>query len=95
MGLTSQVDSHVTLHGTARNAHQGAVLLMEDRTPVYVAGLEGWNDAFDLQQVAVTGTLRFRNIAPDAEVDDDGAISHGMAGANFVFEDATWSLDTP
>jgi hypothetical protein len=93
MGLSSQVDQRVTLHGTARNAHQGAVLLMEDRTPVYIAGLEGWNGAFDLKQVAVTGTLRHRNIAPNAEVDEDGAVSHGMAGATFVVEDATWSLE--
>lgn len=93
MALTSQVDQQVTLRGTARNAHLGAVLVMEDRTPVYIDGLDGWNDAFDFQSVAVTGTLRFRSVAPNATVDDDGAISHGMAGANYVFEDATWSLD--
>ena len=94
MSLSSLVDQQVTLSGTARNAHQGAVLLTEDRTPVYVDGLPEWNDAFDFQQVAITGTLRFRRIAPDASIDEDGAVSHGMSGAVHVIEDATWSLET-
>ena len=95
MSLKTQVGGQVALTGTARNAHQGAVVLLNDRTPVYVHGLSGWNASFDLKQVIVKGTLRHRSIAPDASVDEDGAVSHGMDGPVFVVEEATWSLDTP
>lgn len=95
MDLHSIVDRQATVVGTARNAHMGAVVLTEDRTPVYIAGLQEWDGAFDFKKVKASGMLRFRPIAPIASVDADGAVSHGMSGAVFVLDGASWSLDKP
>ena len=88
--LDPLVGKSVTLRGTARNAQLGAVLLTPDRTPVYIAGLEEWAPALDGQTLDVTGTLTRRKLAPDPTVDADGGISHGVAGTNYVVDDARW-----
>ncbi len=90
-GLDTRLGQAVTLTGRAANAAMGAVVLMEDRTPVYLLGKEEWDDE-NGSTVAVSGTLRRRSLAPDPTVDADGAISHGMMGDAWVIEDPTWAL---
>ena len=90
MGLEQQIDSKVTITGTARNAMAGAVVLTADRTPVYVAGLDRWDRAFDGKQVSASGTLRRE--AGDEVVNSKGEHSHGIAGGRFVLEGPTWTL---
>ena len=90
--LDSMLDKKATITGVAGNARMGAVVLTDDRTPIYIDGLESWADT-DLagQQVEVSGTLRSRSLAPQATVDADGAVSHGMDGASsYVLENASW-----
>ncbi len=89
----AMLDQEVTIRGVARNARMGAVVLTPDRTPVYVVGLEEWDDDLDGESIQATGTLRRRSLAPDPIVDAEGNISHGIAGTNLVLEGATWSLD--
>lgn len=89
--LSNMVDTKATIEGTARNAHLGAVLLTEDRTPIYIDGLRSWDDTgLDGQQIKVEGMLRRRKLAPDPVVEDDGSVSHGVEGDNYVFENASW-----
>jgi hypothetical protein len=71
-------------------AHQGPVVLLEDRTPVYVAGLFEWPDDLNGEDVKATGTLLRTSLAPDPTVDKDGAVSHGAFGDDWVLKDATW-----
>ena len=91
--LASLVGTKATINGTARNAHAGAVVLTDDRTPVYIDGLESWDETdLDGESVAVEGTLNKRPIVPQAETAADGAVSHGMdAEAVFVIDNASWS----
>lgn len=91
--LTGKVGTEATIEGTARNAHAGAVLVTEDRTPIYIDGLSSWSSTgFDGKNVSVTGMLRQRSLAPDPVTDADGAVSHGMDGDSYVFENASWKL---
>jgi hypothetical protein len=92
MDLDRLVDQPVTLTGTARDARLGAVLVLDDRTPVYLAGVEEWPGAANGAQVSVAGTLRRRKLLPDPVVGPDGGISDGLQGLSFVVEGAAWSV---
>lgn len=89
--LANQVGQAVTITGQAGNARMGAIVFTEDRTPVYLLGKEEW-ETENGQTVAVSGTLRSVSLAPNATVDEDGAVSHGMDGDSWILEDATWTL---
>jgi hypothetical protein len=88
----SMVDTNVTIRGVARDARMGAVVLPEDRTPIYIDGLEEWDDDVSGESIEVTGMLRRRKLAPDPVVGADGGVSHGIHGDNFVLEDPAWSV---
>ncbi len=89
--LDDKVGTNATINGTARNAKMGAVLLTDDRTPIYIDGLESWSGTgLDGKSIEVTGKLCLRSLAPDPVVDDDGAVSHGLQGDSYVFENANW-----
>ncbi len=82
----------VTLLGTALDAHAGAVVMLADRMPVYVTGLQEWDSALFRKKVVVTGTLGRKKLAPDATVNAKGEVSHGNEGTDLVIDGATWSL---
>jgi hypothetical protein len=90
MSLEQQIGTQVTIEGTARNAMAGAVVLTPDRTPVYVAGLERWDSAFDGKKISATGTLRKES--PDDVVAANGDASSGIGSSRFVLEQPTWAL---
>jgi hypothetical protein len=84
------VGQQVTLKGTARDAAEGAVVMLKDRTPVYVKGLFSWDDALDRKTVHVTGTLRVGGGSSEPLVNAKGEYSEGSEGDMLVIEDATW-----
>lgn len=90
MSLEQKVGTQVTIDGTARNAMAGAVVLMPDRTPVYVEGLDSWDDATDGKKISASGTLRKRG--GDDVVANSGEQRSGIAGDHFVLEQPTWTL---
>jgi len=83
-------DQAVTLAGTALDAQSGAVVMLSDRTPVYIADLPYWADEWFKKDIVVSGTLRFRSLAPDPSEDADGNQNPGMPGEDFVLENAVW-----
>lgn len=86
----------VTVVGVARNAHSGGVVMLSDRRTIFVDGLEyGWDDPWNGVKVQVTGTLNLRKLAPDPEVDADGAVSHGMHGSVLILDEPAWEAATP
>ena len=87
---SAHVGQRVVLVGTARDAQAGAVVMLGDGTPVFIAGLRGWDDAWDRKRIRVTGTLRDRSLAPEPEVDEKGQQSPGMEGDALVIDEATW-----
>ncbi len=84
------VGQQVTVSGIARDAAEGAVVLLKDRTPVYVKGLFSWDDSLDRKQVEVTGTLRLSGGSNEPLVNAKGEYSQGSEGDMLVIEDATW-----
>jgi hypothetical protein len=93
--LAQLVGQPVDICGVARDAAAGAVVLLSDRTPVYIHGLDAWDAKYEGKPVKATGVLRHRHVAPEARVDADGAVSHGVSGASYVLEGASWTLDAP
>ena len=90
--LEPMLDQNVTINGTARIAMLGAVILTDDRTPVYVDGIERWDNNTDGRSIAASGLLVRKKLAPDPVVDADGGHSHGIEGTQYVLESANWSL---
>lgn len=90
MSLEQQINSQVTIEGTARNAMAGAVVLTADRTPVYVEGLDRWDRAIDGKKVSASGTLRKRG--GDDVVGANGEQASGITGDHFVLEQPTWTV---
>lgn len=82
----------ITVQGTARNAHAGALVVLSDHTTIYVLGLQEWNDDVHRATVRVTGTFVRTELAPDPEVNVKGEVSHGMQGKVSVLADATWEI---
>ena len=88
--LDALVGQPATIEGDALDAMLGAIVRTDDGTPVYVEGLEEWDDALHGKRVKVTGTLRKTSLAPDPTVGADGAVSHGKVGDDYVLEGARW-----
>lgn len=86
------LDQQVTLDGTALDAFSGAVVMLADEIPVYVDGLDEWDDQLFRKRLHVSGTLRRRELAPDPDVNPKGEVSHGKVGTDYVIEGATWTV---
>ncbi|HUQ01289.1 MAG TPA: hypothetical protein VM261_02285 [Kofleriaceae bacterium] len=84
------IGQEVTLSGIARDAVEGAVILLSDGTPVYVKGLFSWDDALDRKRLLVTGTLRMSGSSDQPLVDAQGNHRQGSEGDRLVIENATW-----
>jgi hypothetical protein len=83
------VGQEVTLAGTARDAAEGAIVLLKDRTPVYVNGLFSWDGALDRKSIVVTGTLRLAG-GSEPLVNAAGEHSSGSDGERLEVVNATW-----
>ena len=79
----------VVIRGTAYDARAGAILELEDRTPIYIVGLAEWDPALQGKALEVTGLLKER--AARALVSAGGAQLHGLASPTFVLENAKWT----
>jgi hypothetical protein len=78
----------VTLRGVARDAKGGAVVVT-DRGPVYVAGLDAWPAALAGRRVEVTGVVRQTKHIPDP-VGPGNTVGQGAWGDQTVIVEATW-----
>ena len=84
--------SVVALTGVALDAHLGAVLVLDDDSPVYIEGLARWPSDIYGKRMEVTGTLRSKKLAPDPIPNPEGVQSHGVMGIQTVMERATWRV---
>ena len=87
--LETRVGTSVTIEGTARNAAGGAIVMTEDRTPVYLDGVGRWDHATTDTRVSATGTLRKH--AGQPAMNDQGEAIHGVPDARFVLEQPSWT----
>lgn len=89
--LKSQIGSKLSVRGGAFDAMAGAVVLTDDRTPVYIRGLPHWSPDLRGNDVIATGSLCYDWLVPKAEVATDGSVSHGIEDKVFFLESATWT----
>jgi hypothetical protein len=82
--LEKVLGQKVTLNGTARDAKGGAVLLTDDGTPVYIEGLAYWTPEIEGTRISTSGVLTKIKYIPDPTIGEDGGISQGAIGMQFV-----------
>lgn len=80
------IGKEICIHGTAMNAKAGAVVILEDEQILYILDLPEWDDEVLGKPIIVEGILDKKQIYPEAEVDESGAVSQGMSGKPFVIK---------
>ena len=86
--LHDLIDQTVSLKGKAENAKGGAVLILENQEVVYIRKFSSWDETVTGKQVIISGIVRLEKYIPDPEVTEDGAISQGAIGFQYVLDDA-------
>ncbi|GAB1646589.1 hypothetical protein [Krasilnikovia sp. MM14-A1259] len=85
MTIDHLVGQRVTLRGTAGDAALGAVLVVDESTPVYIESRAGWGTLAGLT-VEITGELVRVEIAP---LRPGEPASHGAPGRQYVLRNCT------
>jgi hypothetical protein len=76
----------ISLYGLAFDSKAGAVLKLKDGIIVYIYDLASWSSEFLGQKTCVTGTIQQKKIIPDVRIDENGAISQGAPGEQYLLE---------
>ena len=76
--------------GAAQNAKAGAVLLTESGEVIYIHELAEWPEDVLGCKVEALGRLEEIKLVPDPLVDEDGAVSAGAEGRQFVLKNTKW-----
>ncbi len=82
------LNTHFT--GRADNAKGGAVVVLQNQEVIYVRNLSFWDEDTVGKLVSIKGIVRLEKYIPDPEVAEDGAISQGAIGSQYVLDDAQW-----
>ena len=88
--LQDLIDQNAHFTGRAENAKGGAVVILQNQEVIYVRNLPSWDDEIVGKQVSIKGIVRSEKYIPDPEVAEDGAISQGAIGSQYVLDDAQW-----
>ena len=83
--LDSKLGQRLVLRSVAEDGKAGALIFVSDQ-PVYIQGLDRWDESLLGHKVKVEGTLRKDIIYPQVD-SDDGVPMQGMSGAVFYLED--------
>ena len=91
--LESDVGKVVTYSGFARDNKAGATLSIEGvmGAVIYIDGLSAWPKEYLGQRIEVTGTLTYKKYIPNP-TNNDGLVSQGAEGRQYVLESAIWKL---
>ncbi|MFX1445378.1 MAG: hypothetical protein ACFFHV_18330 [Promethearchaeota archaeon] len=92
MKLEILLGQKVDLHGTAKDAKSGAVITTPEGYVIYIKGLETWPSEFLNKRILVSGILKEEKLIPDPIIDENGSISTGAIGDQFVLIQAEYSL---
>lgn len=88
--LHDLINQNAQLTGRAENAKGGAVVVLQNQEVIYVRNLSFWEEEIVGTQVSIKGIVRSEKYIPDPEVAEDGAISQGAIGSQYVLDDAQW-----
>lgn len=92
MDLEKLVGNKVNLNGTAKDAKGGAVLITSEGYVIYIKGLETWPSEFLDKNILVSGILKEYKLIPEPIIDENGAISTGATGDQFILENSEYSI---
>ena len=85
--ITEEIlNKKVKLKGLTANSKAGACIKLESDI-VFIQEKFGWDDEELNKNIIASGTLVEKKFIPDPIVDEDGAISQGAEGTQFVLED--------
>ncbi|TFH09229.1 MAG: hypothetical protein E4H14_04820 [Candidatus Thorarchaeota archaeon] len=90
--LHDLIDQNAILIGRSENAKGGAVIVLQNQGVIYVRNLSFWEDDVLGKQVSIKGIIRLEKYIPDPKVSEDGAISQGAIGFQYVLDDAQWHI---
>ena len=91
--LHDLIDHNASLIGRAENAKGGAVVVLQNQEVMYIRSLYSWEDEVVGKQISIKGIVRLEKYIPDPEVSEDGAISQGAIGSQYVLDDAQWHIE--
>ena len=86
--LHNLIDQEVFLKGRAENGKGGAVVILQNQEVIYIRNLSSWKDDTVGRHVTIKGIVRLEKYIPDPVVSEDGAISQGAIGSQYVLDDA-------
>ena len=86
------IGKEITLVGQAVDCKAAACLKLKKDIVVYIPNLDFWNSEFLGKNVYVTGILQWKKIIPDPIIGENGAISTGAEGDQFILKNAKWEL---
>lgn len=92
MLLNNSIGHNITLTGIAENAKAGAIILTENNSVVYIAGLDEWPGDLYKHEVEVKGLLQKGKLVPDPVIGKDGGISCGAYGNDYYILNAEFSI---
>jgi hypothetical protein len=78
------IQKKVILQGFASLSKAGVCLQVKNNQVVFLPEIEDWDADFLEQTVKVTGILQKKKLIPDVEIDEDGGISQGMSGKQYL-----------
>ncbi|MFX0171615.1 MAG: hypothetical protein ACFE9L_06825 [Candidatus Hodarchaeota archaeon] len=84
--LEERLGQTITLVGFARTAKAGPVLITLDNQVVYVKGIDFWSSDLVDKRISVIGLLKKEKFIPQSKIDENGAISSGAMGLQYVLE---------
>ncbi len=79
----------VIIEGIAYDAKGGACIKLKDGNVVYIRNKLDWETEYLEKRIVITGTLNLKKIIPDPEIGENGAISTGATGKQYVLEEIT------
>lgn len=85
LDLDSKLDQRVVLSGIAENGKAGALLTIGEQ-PIYIEGLESWDESLYGKKVTVEGVLRRDEIFAQSGILGDVPVQ-GMSSQAFYLEE--------
>jgi len=90
--LHDLIDQNFSFIGRAENAKGGAVVVLQNQEVIYVRNLSFWKDEVTGKQISIKGIVRLEKYIPDPYISEDGGISQGAIGSQYVLDDAQWYI---
>ena len=80
------IEKEISMKGLAVESKAGSCIRIENGI-VFIQNVSNWDDKYLGKEVVVKGILRERKIIPDVVVDENGAISQGATGMQYILEE--------